>query len=91
MDSYETIAIFAANASPPPVGEGQGGGSRQQLGRFGILSGCRARYGLEGSLMAVLRLRLGEDCHPRGLALHRRENGRPYPRLPTGEGAGRWL
>ena len=51
MDSYETIAIFAANASPPPVGEGQGGGSRQQLGRFGILSGCRASYGLEGSLL----------------------------------------
>ena len=65
MDGYETIAIFAANASPPPVGEGQGGGSRQQLGRFGILSGCRARYGLEGSLMADLRLQLGEDCHLR--------------------------
>ena len=51
MDSYETVAIFAANAFPPPVGEGQSGGSRQQLGRFGILSGCRASYGLEGSLL----------------------------------------
>ncbi|MFC2753147.1 MAG: hypothetical protein ACFN9G_07425, partial [Cardiobacterium sp.] len=51
MDSYETVAIFAANAFPPPVGEGQGGGSRQQPGRFGILSGCRASYGLEGSLL----------------------------------------
>jgi len=30
---------------------GDAGGSRQQLGRFGILSGCRASYGLEGSLL----------------------------------------
>ena len=37
MDSYETVAIFAANEFPPPVGEG--GGSRQQPSRFGILSG----------------------------------------------------
>ena len=51
MNRYEIIAIFAANAFPPPVGEGRGGGSRQQPGRFGILSGCRASYGLEGSLM----------------------------------------
>lgn len=51
MDSYETVAIFAANEFPPPVGEGQGEGSRQQSSRFGILSGCRASYGLEGSLV----------------------------------------
>ena len=54
MDSYETVAIFAANAFPPPVGEGLGGGSRQQLGRFGILSGCCASYGLEGSLLEAV-------------------------------------
>ena len=60
MDSYETIAIFAANEFPPLDGGLEqlirrmrklGWGSRQQLGRFGILSGCRTSYGLEGSLL----------------------------------------
>ena len=65
MDSYETVAIFAANAFPPPVGEGQCGGSRQQLGRFGILSGCRASYGLEGILISNSRVRVGYAAtHP---------------------------
>ena len=60
MDSYETVAIFAANAFPPPVGEDQGGGSGQRLSRFGILSGCRASYGLEGSLLKGLPPPQGE-------------------------------